>query len=77
VGNVSTVVRIADTVRRGTGPWTPAVHALLRYLEEVGFDGAPRVRGIDEQGREILTYLSGDVPRRASPEIMMDWCSSS
>jgi hypothetical protein len=72
-GNVSTVVRIADTVRRGTGPWTPAVHALLRHLEVVGFDGAPRVQGIDEQGREVLTYLSGDVPRRASPEIMTDW----
>lgn len=73
VGNVSTVVRIADTVRRSTGPWTPAVHALLRHLEEVGFDGAPRVQGIDEQGREVLTYLSGDVPRRASPEITTDW----
>src|SRR5215212_1013457 len=71
-GTVSTVVRIGDTVRRSTGPWTPAVHALLRHLEEVGFDGAPRVLGIDEQGREVLTYLFGDVPRRASPEIMTD-----
>ena len=73
VGNVSTVVRIADTVRRTTGAWTPAIHALLRHLEEAGFDGAPRVLGIDEQGREVLTYLSGEVPRRASPEITTDW----
>lgn len=71
-GNVSTVVRIGDTVRRTTGPWTPAVHALLRYLEEVGFEGAPRVLGIDEQGREVLTYLPGEVPRRASPEVATD-----
>ncbi len=69
-GNVSTVVRIGDTVRRTTGPWTPAVHTLLRYLEEVGFAGAPRVLGIDEQGREVLTYLPGEVPRRASPEVV-------
>ena len=63
------VVRIEDTVRRTTGPWTPAVHALLRYLEEVDFKGAPRVLGIDGQRREVLTYLPGKVPRRASPEV--------
>ena len=63
-GNVSTVVRIGDTVRRTTGPWTPAVHALLRYLEEVDFKGAPRVLGIDGQGREVLTYLPGKVLRK-------------
>jgi Ser/Thr protein kinase RdoA (MazF antagonist) len=71
-GNVSTVIRIGDTVRRNTGPWTPAVHLLLRHLEEVGFDGAPRVLGIDEQGREVLTYVPGEVPRRAGPEIATD-----
>ena len=54
------VVRVGDTVRRPVGPWTPAVHALLRHLEGVGFDGAPRVLGFDEKGREILTYLPSD-----------------
>jgi hypothetical protein len=29
-GNITAVVRVGDTVRRATGPWTPAVHALLR-----------------------------------------------
>jgi len=53
------VVRVGDTVRRPTQPWTPAVHALLRHLEEVGFPYSPRVRGIDEQDREVLTYLDG------------------
>jgi hypothetical protein len=36
------------------------VHAVLRHLERVGFDGAPRVLGTDEQGREVLSYLDGD-----------------
>lgn len=54
------VVRIGDTVRRPVQPWTPAVHALLRHLESVGFDAAPRVLGIDGQGREVLTYLPGE-----------------
>lgn len=58
-GNVSSVVRVGDTVRRGTGPWTPTVHALLRHLEVVGFEGAPRVLGIDGQGREVLSFVPG------------------
>ena len=58
-GNLQRAVRVGDTVRRTTGPWTPAVHALLRYLEHRDFP-APRVRGIDEQGREILEYIEGE-----------------
>jgi hypothetical protein len=59
-GNVSSgVVRVGDTVRRPAGPWTPAVHALLGHLHAVGFDGAPRPLGIDERGREVLTFVPG------------------
>ncbi len=54
-------MRIGDTVRRRTGPWTPAVHALLAHLAERGFEGAPRVHGLDDQGREILDYMPGEV----------------
>jgi len=61
-GNVSDgVVRVGDTVRRPAGPWTPVVHALLALLHEVGFGAAPRPLGIDEQGREVLTFMPGDV----------------
>jgi Phosphotransferase enzyme family len=55
------VVRVGDTVRRPAGPWTPAVHALLAHLHAAGFDGAPRPLGIDERGREILTFVPGTV----------------
>ncbi|WP_052032322.1 aminoglycoside phosphotransferase family protein [Streptomyces viridochromogenes] len=54
------VVRIGDTVRRPVQPWTPTVHALLRHLAEVGFAYAPRPLGIDDEGREVLTYMEGD-----------------
>lgn len=53
------VVRVGDTVRRPVSSVTPAVHALLRHLEDAGFAGAPRVLGVDEFGREVLTYLPG------------------
>jgi hypothetical protein len=55
------IVWIGDTVRRPVRPGTPAVHALLRYLEAVGFPGSPRVvgDGYDEDGRQVLTYVEG------------------
>src|SRR4051794_32258249 len=53
------VVRVGDTVRRNTGPWTPAVHALLRHLEGAGFPYSSRVLGIDAKGREVLSYIEG------------------
>ncbi|MEU4833508.1 phosphotransferase [Streptosporangium sp. NPDC023615] len=66
-GNTGGAVRVGDTVRRVPGPWTPSVHALLRHLEAVGFDGAPRALGFDEQGREVLSFLPGDVVGTARP----------
>jgi phosphotransferase family enzyme len=71
-GGSNGVSRIGDTVRRPIGAWTPSVHALLRYLEEVGFDGAPRVLGIDEQGREVLTHVSGEDGHHARRAILHD-----
>lgn len=59
-GNVTAgVVRVGETVRRPAGPWTPAVHSLLRHLERKGFAGAPRALGLDAQGREMLTFAAG------------------
>ena len=60
-GNVGGAVRIGETVRRPTGPWTPAVHALLQHVGATGLRGVPRVRGFDARGREVLDYLPGEV----------------
>jgi hypothetical protein len=59
-GRTGGAVRVGETVRRPAGPWTPAVHALLRHLADAGFDGAPAPLGIDDQGREILSLLPGE-----------------
>jgi Phosphotransferase enzyme family len=58
-GGLTPVVRVGATVRRATGEWTPAVHALLRHLESAGFAGAPGVLGIDDEGREVVTFIAG------------------
>lgn len=71
-GFISAVAKVGDTVRRPTGPWTPAVHALLRHLEATGFEAAPRVLGIDGQGREILSYVPGEVPECAAPDVVTE-----
>ena len=59
-GNVGGAWRIGSTVRRTTGPWTAAVHALLGFLA-TRLEHTPRVLGFDEQGREVLTFLPGRV----------------
>lgn len=65
--NDGLVVRVDGTVRRPQTRASPAVHALLRHLEDQGFDGAPRYLGEDEQGREVLSYVEGDVPTLPFP----------
>jgi hypothetical protein len=45
-------VRVGGEVRRPAQSWTTAVHSVLRHLEDIGFDGAPRARGFDDQHRE-------------------------
>jgi aminoglycoside phosphotransferase len=59
-GNDVGAVRVGATVRRPVREWTASVHELLRHLERKGFEGAPRVLGIDQGGYEVLTYLEGD-----------------
>jgi hypothetical protein len=55
----SRVVRIGQTVRRPVHKNTPPVQSLLKHLEKVGFAGAPRALGIDEEGREMVSYING------------------
>jgi Ser/Thr protein kinase RdoA (MazF antagonist) len=56
------VVRVEDTVRRPRQANAELVRALLGRLEELSLELAPRYGGVDEQGRETLSFLEGDVP---------------
>jgi hypothetical protein len=60
-GNSDGAVRIGGVVYKRASPWPPTVHALLRHLEDADVDGVPRALGFDEQGRQMLTYLPGEV----------------
>jgi hypothetical protein len=66
------LVRVGDTVRRPVGPHSPLVHALLAHLESADFEGAPRFLGIDRSGREVLSYIDGEVAGRPRPPWIAD-----
>jgi len=60
-GYRSRVERVGDTVRRTQGDRAEYVHELLGFLEDRGWSGAPRYLGVDDAGREILSYIDGHV----------------
>jgi len=63
-GSVNAVVRLGDTVRRP--PATPFVRDLLRHLEQQGWPAAPRYLGVDDQGRDVLSFVEGHVAWEAT-----------
>lgn len=69
------VRRRGDVVARSAKPWTPTVHALLRHLEDVGFEGAPHVvgSGFDEDGDETLQWIEGEVHGRGQRTVEACW----
>ena len=64
---VTRVVRIGATVRRPVRPFTATVQAYLRHLRERGVTFVPEAFGYDEQGREVLSFVPGDVPTEPLP----------
>jgi hypothetical protein len=60
-GYASVVTRIGDTVRRTRPADDAFVRALLGLFEQCGWPGAPRYLGLDEQGRQVISYLAGHV----------------
>ncbi|MFL5943719.1 MAG: hypothetical protein ACJ75L_10695 [Gaiellaceae bacterium] len=54
------VVRVGDTVRRPPGPNPQLAREVLLHLERAGFDAAPRWLGVDEEGRDVLSWIEGE-----------------
>ncbi|AGZ42561.1 type 11 methyltransferase [Actinoplanes friuliensis DSM 7358] len=61
-GFVGAAVRVGDTVRKAPPPDPGFVRGLLTTFAGLGWAGAPRFLGTDEQGREVLSFVEGDVP---------------
>ncbi len=61
------IVRIGNTVRRPARPFSATIQAYLAHLHATGFTGAPIPMGFDQDGREVLSYVPGEVPREPLP----------
>ncbi|MET9019573.1 aminoglycoside phosphotransferase family protein [Actinopolymorpha sp. NPDC004070] len=61
-GRINKVVRIGNTVRRRPPGRPDDTRALLNHFEDRGWAGAPRFLGVDDEGRQILSYVPGWVP---------------
>jgi Phosphotransferase enzyme family len=66
--NAGLVSRVGDTVRRPPRPRGASTWALLEHLERVGFDGAPRFLGVDDRGREMLSFIPGQAAIEPYPQ---------
>lgn len=58
-GNMNVVVRVGDTVRRPLQDNSLNIHKLLKFLEDNNYNYSPKFYGIDDQNREILSFIDG------------------
>jgi hypothetical protein len=72
ITNAGKVVRVGLHVLRPSNPHSGSSHAFLRAVRHAGFEGASLPVGIDEDGRERLVFIDGDVPLTPYP----DWSQS-
>jgi hypothetical protein len=56
------LVRLGNTVRRPPAANSDLVRRFLEYLASNGFEGAPAFLEVDEQGRDMLSFIDGVVP---------------
>lgn len=68
VANAGSVTRDGHDVLRPSNLHTPSIHRFLSALRDAGFDGASMPVGIDDDGRERLGFIEGDVPLPPYPE---------
>jgi hypothetical protein len=62
VANAGRVVRRGEFVLRPSNPHSNSVHSFLRKLRSTGFEGASLPVEIQDDGRERLVFIEGEVP---------------
>lgn len=66
-GFVGAAVRVGATVRKAAPADVTFVRRLLGFFAQHEWPGAPRFLGVDERGRQMLSFVDGDVPPDAAP----------
>lgn len=62
VANAGQVSREGDHVLRPSNPFSASIHKFLSALAAAGFEGASVPVAIQNDGRERLVYIAGEVP---------------
>ncbi|MHB1534508.1 MAG: phosphotransferase [Acidimicrobiales bacterium] len=65
---VTEVWRVGLTVRRPCRPFTATVQSFLGHLRSQEIDFVPEPLGYDDEGREVLSFVEGDVPTDPLPD---------
>jgi hypothetical protein len=73
VANAGQVIRQGNSVLRPSNPNSISIHAFLSALRATGFNGASLPIEIQDDGRERLVFVEGDVPIPPYPQ----WAQSS
>src|SRR5215471_40565 len=68
IANAGHVVRVGPHALRPSSPHSGSVHAFLQAVRQAGFLGVPTPVGIDENGRERLVFIDGEVPVPPYPD---------
>jgi hypothetical protein len=66
-GRLTVVVRVGDTVRRPTMPWSHEVQRLLTHVRRQGFLRVPEPLGFDDEDREVVRFIEGDTSATVTP----------
>jgi len=61
VANAGAVTRVGDHVMRPSNPHSLSIHRFLSAVRAHGFEGVPQPLRIDDDGRERLKFIPGDV----------------
>jgi hypothetical protein len=61
-GFVGGAVRVGATVHKSPPADAVFVRGLLELFAGRGWAGAPRFLGVDDRGRQVLSFVAGDVP---------------
>jgi hypothetical protein len=62
VANAGQVIRHGEFVTRPSNPHSSSIHSFLTALRGTGFEGGSLPVEIQDDGRERLVYIEGDVP---------------
>lgn len=70
-GREGKIVKETDKVVRPGNAWTPYVHDFLVFMHENGFTNIPKPYGINSEGKEIVSFVEGEVFNDSLPDMIM------